>query len=133
MDELRDPDFERGLERLFAQAPEVEDPDAFVRRVDSRLTRNVRLRTVGVGVAGVLGGIIAIRQLVGSGLGPGVGLRVAHASATSARAADALYQQGWANLDLLSHITPSASLFWVASGLMILAAVVGATRILDEV
>jgi hypothetical protein len=46
---------------------------------------------------------------------------------------DNLYQQGWAHFDLLSHITPSASLFWVASGLMILAAVVGATRILDEV
>jgi hypothetical protein len=36
-------------------------------------------------------------------------------------------------MDALSQISPSAGLFWVVSGLMILAAVIGATRVLDEV
>lgn len=130
MDDARnDRDFERALERLFAQTPAVDDPDAFARRVEARLSRAWRVRTLAVGGAGVLGGAIAVSQLVASGLG----LRVEQVSRSSARAVDAAYQHGFSQLDGLTQLMPSASLFWIASALLILAAVVGATRILDEV
>jgi hypothetical protein len=125
----RDPDFERALERLFAEPPAFRDADAFAAKVQARLARNWRIRTLGIGAAGVAGGVVAASQIVGSGLA----IQLQHASARSAQAADAVYRQTWSGLDALSHITPSAGLFWVVSGLMILAAVIGATRVLDEV
>jgi len=130
----RDPEFERTLERLFAEPPAVDDADVFVGKVQARLARNWRIRTVGIGAAGVAGGVVAASQIVSSGLA----IQLQQASARSAQAADAVYRQTWSgldalSLDALSHVTPSAGLFWVVSGLMILAAVLGATRVLDEV
>jgi hypothetical protein len=124
-----DPDFERGLERLFAQTPAVEDAEGFTRRVEARLSRTWRLRTLGVGFAGMAGGVVAIRQLVGSGMG----LRAQEVTSRSAHAVDSLYDQAWRQVESLTQATPSAGLFWIVSGLVILAAIVGATRVLDEV
>jgi hypothetical protein len=124
----RNPEFERQLERLFAQAPALPDPDAFAGRVQARLASNWRMRTAGIAVAGVVGGVIAASQIIGSGLA----VQVQHASTQSVRAADVVYHQASSGFELLSQVTPSAGLFWVVSGLMILAAVIGATRVLDE-
>ena len=125
----RDPEFERRLERLFAEPPALADADAFAAKVQGRLARSWRIRTLGIGAAGVAGGVVAASQIVGSGLV----IQLRQASARSARAADAVYHQTWSGLDALSHVTPSAGLFWAVSGLMIVAAVIGATRVLDEV
>jgi hypothetical protein len=130
----RDPEFERTLERLFAEPPAFTDADAFARKVKARMARNWRVRTLGIGVAGVAGGVVAASQIVCSGPGAGpVAIKLQIASAQSAQAADAVYRQTWSGLNALSHVTPSAGLFWAVSGLMILAAVIGATRVLDEV
>jgi hypothetical protein len=125
----RDPDFERALERMFSEPPAFDDSDAFAGKVQARLAFRWRIRTFSIGAAGVAGGVVAASQIVGSGLA----IQLQQASARSAQAADAVYRQTWSGLDALSHVTPSAGLFWVVSGLMILAAVVGATRVLDEV
>lgn len=132
----RDPEFERALERLFAEPQVFSDADAFVGKVKSRLARNWRIRTLGIGAAGVAGGVVAASQIIGSGLA----IQLQQASVQSVRAADVVYHQTQSGLDAtrsgldaLSHITPGAGLFWVVSGLMILAAVIGATRVLDEV
>jgi hypothetical protein len=125
----RDPEFERNLERMFAEPPAFSDADAFAGRVKARLARNWRIRTLGIGAAGVAGGVVAASQIVGSGLA----IQLQQASARSAQAADAMYRQTSSGVDALVHVTPSAGLFWVVSGLLILAAVVGATRVLDEV
>jgi hypothetical protein len=124
----RDPAFERTLERLFAQPHAFADSDAFAAGVQGRLTRNWRMRTVGIGAAGVFGGLIAATQIVGSGFA----LKIQQASANSAQAAGAAYKQAWLGLDALGTVSPTAALFWVVSGVVILAAVVGATRVLDE-
>ena len=125
----RDPEFDRALERLFAEPPAFEDADAFAGKVQARLARNWRIRMLGIGAAGVAGGVVAASQIIGSGLA----VQLQQASARSAQAADAVYRQTWSGVDALSHVTPAAGLFWVVSGLMILAAVIGATRVLDEV
>jgi hypothetical protein len=130
----RDPGFERTLERLFAEPPVFTDADAFAGKVKARMARSWRIRTLGIGAAGVAGGVIAAGQIVGSGPGAGpLAIKLQDASARSAQAADAVYRQAWSGLNALSHVTPSAGLFWAVSGLMILAAVIGATRVLDEV
>ena len=121
-------DFEVGLERLFGQAPGLADAETFAGRVESRLDRSWRVRTLGLGAAGVVGGVIAASQALGSG----VGLRLEHATTASAHRVDSLYHQGFVQAQAFLQASPGLSLFWVASGLLILAAVVGATRAFDE-
>jgi hypothetical protein len=127
--EDRDPEFERSLERLFAQTPALPDGEAFADRVQAKLARSWRVRTLAIGAAGIVGGAVAASQILGAGFA----LQVRQASVHSAQVVDQAYRQTWTNLDALSQVTPSAALFWAVSGLMILAAVVGATRVLDEV
>jgi hypothetical protein len=125
---MDDRGFEAGLERMFAQPPALSD-DGFTRRVERRLNRDWRWRTLGLGAAGTVGGVIAVTQSLHSGLN----LKVAEASASSARAATDLYRDVFSQADGLLQAGSGANLFWVVSGLLIIAAVVGATRALDQV
>lgn len=121
-------EFEAGLERMFAQSPAFGDADAFTRRVETRLNRDWRLRTFGLGTAGVVGGVVAASQTIGAGLFG----RVQHLSASSASAADSLYHEALDQAGVLTQAGSGAGIFWIVSGLMILTAIVGATRALDE-
>ena len=50
-------DFERRLERLFADAPAFSDESAFAARVEQRLNRGWNVRRWFIGAAGVASGI----------------------------------------------------------------------------
>ena len=63
---MSDPSFDTRLERLFAQAPRVADPDGFTARVQARLDREWTLRRGLIGAAGLVGGVIAATQTVGA-------------------------------------------------------------------
>ena len=65
---MADVSFEARLERLFAQAPRVVDPVAFAARVEARLEREWALRRGFIGVAGLVGGVIAVTQTLGAEL-----------------------------------------------------------------
>ncbi len=121
--------FEAGLERMFAQTPALADSDGFTRRVQRRLNRDWRWRTLGLGAAGVIGGAIAVTQSLNSG----IGIKVQEASAASSHAAQNFYNQGVSLSDMLLQAGSGANLFWIVSGCLIIAAVVGATRALDQV
>jgi hypothetical protein len=121
--------FEAGLERLFAEAPSLADSDAFNRRVERKLNRDWRWRTLGLGAAGVVGGAIAVTESLHSGLG----IKVQQASASSAHTAQTFLSQDFDFSDLLMQAGSGANLFWIVSGCLIIAAVVGATRALDQV
>jgi hypothetical protein len=117
--------FEAGLERMFSQPPAMADADAFTRKVEHRLNRDWRWRTLGIGAAGVIGGAIAATQALHSGLG----LKVKEASASSSLAVDDIYHQA----EMLFQTGSGIGLFWIVSGLLIVAAIVGATRALEQV
>jgi hypothetical protein len=51
-------DFERRLERLFAEGPELADAGAFAERVERRLDAGWTARRWLIGAAGVVGGVI---------------------------------------------------------------------------
>jgi hypothetical protein len=57
-------DFERRLERLFADAPQDADAGAFAERLERRLDRGWRLRRWLIGAAGLAGGLVAVSQLL---------------------------------------------------------------------
>lgn len=125
-------EFETQLERMFAQPPTFADEAAFTRGVEARLTRNWRLRAVSIAFAGAVGGLIAISQTIGSGLG----LRIADAGARSERAVagtyNSLWEQASVRLGDIGGADLSMNLFWVASALLIMAAGAMTTRMFDE-
>src|ERR1700749_938961 len=57
-------DFERRLERLFAEPPELPDAASFAERVERRLDRGWTARRGLIGAAGVVGGVIGASQLM---------------------------------------------------------------------
>src|ERR1700750_3068622 len=61
-------DFERRLERLFADQPELADAGAFAERVERRLDAGWTARRWLIGAAGVVGGVIGASQLMVSNL-----------------------------------------------------------------
>lgn len=63
-------DFERRLERMFAEAPVAPDENAFAARVEGRLDRGWAARRAMIWVAGVAGGTIGATQLLMSNLRP---------------------------------------------------------------
>jgi len=123
-------DFEAQLERMFNQAPVLADNDAFTRRVTGKLNRNWRLRAVGIASAGAIGGVIAVSQLIGSGLS----VRLSEAEERTEQAATGLFA------DALSAMPPldiggydmGANLFWIVSAMLVLVAGAFSTRLFDE-
>jgi hypothetical protein len=121
-------EFETALERMFAQGAPMSDTVAFTQRVEARLNRNWRWRTLAIGFAGAVGGGIALTQSIGSGFTG----RVQAAGTASANAFDTMYHQVSGGGSALLQMGSGIGMFWIASGLMILAAIVGASKALDE-
>ena len=119
-------EFERRLERLFAEAPELPDGVAFAERIESKLTRGWTARRWLIGAAGLVGGVVGASQLMASNL-----FQRAEAAEQSAR----VLSQG------LSRVTPGADMVsalsggfgvWIAVGLAVLTMGFAATRLIEE-
>lgn len=124
---MADIDFERRLERLFAQAPELPDCAAFAERIEGKLSRGWAARRWLIGGGGVVGGVICASQLIMSNIAQ----RVETAS-DSAR----VLTQG------LSEVAPSAEMaaafsggtgLWVAAGLAVLTLGFAVSRVIEEI
>ena len=61
-------EFEADLERQFNQTPVMDDSDVFAARVTRKLETGWRMRAVGIAAAGAVGGLIALSQMIRSGL-----------------------------------------------------------------
>lgn len=119
-------DFERRLERLFAQNPDLPDAQAFADRVERRLDRGWNLRRWLIGAAGLAGGVIGASQLVMSNL-----FQRVESAEQSAR----VLSQGLARVtpttDMVSALSGGYGL-WIAVGLAFLTMGVFAARLVQE-
>jgi hypothetical protein len=120
-------EFERRLERLFADTPELSDAGAFADRVDRRLNTGWQTRRWLIGAAGVAGGVIGASQLIMSN----VFQRFENAG-DSAR----VLQQGISQLTphegWVSGFADGGAVVWVASALAIVAMGFALTRVIEE-
>lgn len=55
-------DFDASIARMYDTAPVLADTDGFAARIEQRLDRSGRLRGLFIGAAGILGGVIAVRE-----------------------------------------------------------------------
>lgn len=57
-------EFDPAIERLFARAPAFADSAQFEAGVAARLNKSSRFRTAALSVAGLIGGVIAVREVL---------------------------------------------------------------------
>ena len=121
-------DFERRLERLFAEPPAFSDEKAFAMTVERKLNRGWNMRRWIIGAAGLAGGVVGASQLIMSNF-------VQHlegASSGSSRLLQAGMQQLAPRAELLSSLPAGSTVVWIASGMAVLAIGFVVTRVFEE-
>ena len=125
---MSDPRFERELSRMFAESPPMPDADFFALRVRERLDRDWTLRRMFVGLAGAAAGATALWRLSGE-----------QAFVRIEEAVRAPVVDLWRNGELFAGVAPvlravpiPMELVWLAGGLVLLAAGMLVTRVVDE-
>lgn len=120
-------DFERRLERLFAQHVELPDAAAFADRIERRLDRGWNLRRWLIGAAGLAGGVVGASQLVMSNL-----FQRVETAEQSARALGQGLARVTPTTDMVSALSGGYGL-WIAVGLAILTLGFAVTRVIEEI
>ena len=126
---MADLDFEMQLDRLFGEPPAFADSEDFARRVETRLNRGWSLRSLAIGAAGVLGGVIGVGQLISSNL---IGRAEAVSSSSGHALGDGLGSLMRAGSNL-SALPIGGEALWMAAALAILALAFGITRAMDQI
>ena len=121
-------EFERELDRMFADAPVFADADLFTRRVDERLGRGWTFRRVLIGGLGLLGGVIGGGQLLGSGLIGQLGAFTSQGNLMLSHSIQDLKPQ-----EFMSQMGPlSGEVLWMSAGLAVVAVGFAVTRVIRE-
>jgi hypothetical protein len=119
-------EFERRLERLFDEAPGFEDADGFAHRVETRLDRGWATRRLLIGVAGAVGGVVGVSQLLLSSV-------FGRLEAASVRPAQALSAQISEVAPAIAWLPYGGGMFWLAAAAAILVLGAFASRMVEEI
>lgn len=125
---MSDPAFDARLGRLFSHAPAFGDADGFARRIEDRLGRSWAVRRMLIGLAGVVGGVIAAGQM----LGGGHLWDAASTLATQVTGAVARGGQAMGQFRVLGDLPIGGEVLWMGLGLAALAVVLVAARAFEE-
>lgn len=120
-------DFERRLERLFGDAPDLPDAQAFASRVERRLDRGWTARRWLLGAAGLAGGLIGASQLFMSNLFERV-----ETAEQSARALSQGLARVTPTTDMVSALSGGYGV-WIAVGVAVLAMGFVVARVIEEI
>lgn len=120
-------DFERRLERLFAEIPDFADAQAFADRIERRLDRGWTARRWLIGAAGLTGGVIGASQLVLSNL-----VQQVQSAEQSARVLGQGLSRATPSSDMVSALSGGYGV-WVAVGLAVLAMGFVVSRVIEEI
>lgn len=133
-------EFDPDIERLFARSPQFPDAPLFNAQVDQRLQKGSHLRFLTLGLAGLIGGVVAVRETLSVNIGTddgvvagnalGQGMRSVSANTESA-VQSGLDQLGLASLELGSM--GGMQMFWIAAGALIALAAAGVMRLSQDV
>jgi len=133
-------EFDPEIERLFARSPQMPDAALFTAQVEQKLQKGSQARVLALGLAGVIGGVVAVRETMSVNLGAGDGVVAGNALGQGIRSASlntqgavqaGLDQLGLANLELGSM--GGMQLFWIAAGALIAVAAAGVMRLSQDI
>jgi hypothetical protein len=134
-------EFDPEIERLFARAPQMPDAALFTARVEQRLQKGSRVRVLALSLAGVIGGVVAVRETMSVNLGLaandgvvagdalGQGIRSTSLSVQST-IQSGLDQFGLGNLELGSM--GGMQMFWITAGALIALAAAGVMKLSQD-
>lgn len=120
-------DFERRLERLFAEVPDFADAQAFADRIERRLDRGWTARRWLIGAAGMAGGVIGASQLVMSNL-----VQQVQSAEQSARVLGQGISRVTPSSDMVSALSGGYDVWW-AVGLAVVAMGFVVSRVIEEI
>ena len=120
-------DFERRLERLFAEVRDLPDAQAFADRIERRLDRGWTARRWLIGAVGLAGGIVCASQLVMSNL-----FQRVESAEQSARALGQGLSRVTPSSDMLSAVSGGYGI-WIAVGLAVVAMGFAVSRVIEEI
>ena len=129
-------EFVPAIERLFARPPRLADEALFLATLQARLEKRSGWRTLTLTAAGLVGGVLAVREGVNfnfSAEGDATlsqGMRAAAATAQGA-AQNGLNALGMSGLDLTGSSGMLA--FWIVAGAMVAVLAAGAARLSQDV
>ena len=135
-------EFDPDIERLFARAPHMPDAALFTARLEQKLQKGSRVRFLALTLAGLIGGVVAMRETMSVSLdmgsrdsvvaGAALGNGIQSASLnTQAAVQSGLDQLGLAHLELGSM--GGMQLFWIATGALIAVAAAGVMKLSQDV
>ncbi len=125
-------DFERRLERLFADAPELADAGPFADRVERRLDAGWTARRWLIGAAGVVGGVIGASQLMVSNLFQRVETAGDSAQLLTTSVNSSL-NHITTGADWVATVSSGGTVVWAAAGLAVIMMGFVLTRVIGEI
>ena len=132
-------EFDPEIERLFARSPQLPDAALFTAQLEQRLQKGSHVRFLALGLAGVIGGVVAVRETLSVNLTAGDGVVAGNALGQGIRSASfntqsavqtGLDQLGLANLELGSM--GGMQMFWIAAGALIAVAAAGVMKLSQD-
>ena len=121
-------DFERRLERLFGDFPELADAGPFAERVERRLDAGWTARRWLIGAAGVVGGVIGASQLMMSDL-----FQRVESAGDSARLFTNSVNHVTLGADWVAAVSSGGGVVWIAAGLAVVMMGFVLTRVIGEI
>ena len=121
-------EFERRLERLFAESPELPDAGAFAHRVERRLDAGWTARRWLIGAAGVVGGIIGASQLMMSNL-----FERMETAGDSARVLSTSINHISTGTDWMAAVSSGGAVVWAAAAMAVVMMGFVLTRVIGEI
>jgi len=125
-------DFERRLERLFAEAPELADAGSFADRVERRLDAGWTARRWMIGAAGVAGGAIGAYQLMISNVFQRVETAGDSAQLLTTSVNSSL-NHITTGADWVAAVSNGGTVVWAAAGLAVIMMGFVLTRVIGEI
>ncbi|MFL5295900.1 MAG: hypothetical protein ACJ798_05910 [Phenylobacterium sp.] len=121
-------EFERRLERLFAESPEFADAGSFAERVERRLDAGWTARRWLIGAAGVIGGVIGASQLMVSNI-----FQRVEAASDSARLLSTGLNHISSGTDWWAAVSTGGATVWITAGLAVVMMGFVLTRVIGEI
>lgn len=133
-------EFDPFVERLFNQSPAMPDAELFAATLQSRLESGNRVRALVLSLAGLIGGVVAVRESMNINLNMGgeglvAGRAIGQGMAAMNQAAQGTIQSGLDQMGVSGMEFGSMGamqLFWIAAGALIAVAAAGVMRLSQE-
>jgi hypothetical protein len=122
-------DFEARLGRLFSEPPAFADADDFARSVVARLDRGWQLRSLVIGLTGLIGGTIGVSQMMAVNLFG----QIESVSAVQGQRLGTQLGQIFPTHLALPSLPFGGEGLWMSAGLAAVAVVFALTRALEEI